>query len=77
MLNEQRALKSFQSKSVPEKAPRRTERRRQGIVRHDNRGNGYIEWVPAPPGHVRPVFSIAEEPEGSDPYNVSSRRDRR
>ncbi len=50
------------------------ERRRLSRVRHDDRGNAYVEWVDAPAELVhRPKFEIQREPEewqrnAGDPY---------
>jgi hypothetical protein len=50
------------------------ERRRLSRVRHDDRGNAYVEWVDAPAELVhRPKLEIQREPEelrrnAGDPY---------
>jgi hypothetical protein len=55
------------------------ERRRLSRVRHDDRGNAYVEWVDAPAALVeRPKFELQDElqlaPEGraGDPYSNAS-----
>jgi hypothetical protein len=58
------------------------ERRRLSRVRHDDRGNAYVEWVDAPADLVeRPKFEIQREPgelrldtqrSSYDPYSNGS-----
>ncbi|MBW4050338.1 MAG: hypothetical protein HIU85_02590 [Proteobacteria bacterium] len=58
------------------------ERRRLSRVRHDERGNAYVEWVDAPAELVeRPKLEIAREPwemqmeeerKACDPYSNAS-----
>ncbi len=55
------------SKTEREQAARA--QRRIGRVRHDERGNGFIAWEPAPAGYVREPLEVIEEPSGFDPYN--------
>jgi hypothetical protein len=51
------------------------ERRRLSRVRHDDRGNAYVEWVDAPVAQVeRPKLEIQREPwdaahDACDPYS--------
>ena len=61
------SLNTSASKAERERAART--QRRIGRVRHDERGNGFIEWEPAPPGYVRELLEVIEEPSGFDPYN--------
>lgn len=57
-----------------------TERRRIGLVVHDDRGQGSVEWHDAPADHERPVFEILDNPEltmtdggrSYDPYEQPS-----
>jgi len=59
-----------------------SERRRLSRVRHDDRGNAYVEWVDAPAELVkRPKLEIQDEPvelqleappESGDPYSNRS-----
>ena len=59
-----------------------SERRRLSRVRHDDRGNAYVEWVEAPAELVeRPKLEIAREPwempldaqgKACDPYANAS-----
>ena len=39
-----------------------TERRRIGLVAHDERGNAFVNWRDAPADHERPVLEILGEP---------------
>jgi hypothetical protein len=58
------------------------ERRRLSRVRHDDRGNAYVEWIDAPAELVeRPKLEIAQEPweapldaqgKAFDPYSNAS-----
>lgn len=42
------------------------ERRRLSRVRHDERGNAYVEWIDAPADLVeRPVLEIERDPRGT------------
>ena len=63
------------------------ERRRLSRVRHDDRGNAYVEWVEAPAELVeRPKLEIARQPwelqqdqelKACDPYSNASGVDRK
>lgn len=52
------------------------ERRRIGLIGHDERGNAYVDWRDAPADHERPVLeilgerklSLKTEPDSYDPY---------
>ncbi len=66
----------------PRKLDNAGERRRLSRVRHDDRGNAYVEWVDAPAELVeRPKLEIAREPwemqldaqgKAFDPYSNAS-----
>jgi hypothetical protein len=58
------------SRAIPE-----AERRRVGLIVHDERGNALVNWRDAPGGEARPVLEILGDPklalkveETYDPY---------
>jgi hypothetical protein len=73
----------------PEPSPPRdplattAERRRTGVVVHDDRGNGRLEWVDVAPDVERTTLSVEDShpvsrPEhGYDPYQTTARSPRR
>lgn len=62
--------------------PKPGERRRRGLVVHDDRGNARVEWVHEPPGGERTLLSIcqadpgARSEHGYDPYASDARATR-
>lgn len=67
---------NFTFKKRPEQAPPAAERRRIGLIVHDERGNASVDWRDAPADEARPVLEIlgerslavkSEEPS-YDPY---------
>jgi hypothetical protein len=52
---------NFTSKKKPEQAPSAAERRRIGLIVHDERGNASIDWRDAPTDEARPVLEILGE----------------
>jgi hypothetical protein len=67
---------NFTFKKKPEQAPPAAERRRIGLIVHDERGNASVDWRDAPADEARPVLEIlgerslavkSEEPS-YDPY---------
>lgn len=67
---------NFTLKKRPEQAPPAAERRRIGLIVHDERGNASVDWRDAPADEARPVLEIlgerslavkSEEPS-YDPY---------
>lgn len=65
----------FKKKSEPPPTPE-AERRRIGLIVHDDRGNASVKWRDAPADHERPVLEILGDPkltlkveeEAYDPY---------
>jgi hypothetical protein len=51
---------NFTFKKKPE-APPATERRRIGLIVHDERGNASVDWHDAPADEARPVLEILGE----------------
>lgn len=72
---------SFKKRPAPQAAPA-GERRRIGLIVHDDRGNASVDWRDAPADHERPVLEILgdssltlKQEETFDPYARGSRRE--
>lgn len=67
-------MKTFRKNNGRREPNPETERRKIGIVVHDDRGNASLTWRDAPSDYERPVLEILEEqdprarPEAYDPY---------
>ena len=48
-------------------------KRRIGRVMHDERGNGYIHWEPAPENYVRDLLELVDDRKGFDPYDTTKK----
>jgi hypothetical protein len=56
-------MEDFSSKKRPAPAPApEANRRRLGMIRHDDRGNAYVTWHDAPGDDKREVLEILGEP---------------